>query len=84
MQSTYTSPSSKTTASNQSSSLIDSLSQQMQQLGSALVRFLAPDDSIRVRQGQRQGQPIWIVYDRYTNQQLEFASEQDVRNWLDT
>jgi hypothetical protein len=58
------------------------LRQQLLNLGSALVRFLAPDDSIQVRKIQRHDQPLWLVYDRYTDRHLEFYSEREVGNWL--
>ncbi|MEO1069116.1 MAG: hypothetical protein AAFW95_08330 [Cyanobacteria bacterium J06638_6] len=82
MQSTYTPSSVQSANANQADTQTRSLSQRIRQLGGALLRFLAPDDSIQIRQRQHNGQAIWFVYDRYTDQHLEFTSEQEVMAWF--
>jgi len=82
MQSTYPPRSAQSINANQSGTQTRSLSQQMRQLGGALRRFFVHEDSIQVRQGQRKGQAVLFVYDRYTDQHFEFTSEQEVMAWF--
>ncbi len=62
--------------------LIESVGQHLMKLGCALAQFLSPTDKLEVRKGHRNGQPIWYIYDGYSNQKLEFTSEQAIRDWL--
>jgi hypothetical protein len=81
MESNYSPQTSQSSSRDRASASVSAVSQGLLQLGNALVRFLAPDDLITVRRGDRNGQSIWFVYDRYSDQHLEFTSE-DIRDWL--
>lgn len=69
--------------SQKSYGFIEALTQPFNQLGSALVRFLAPQDALHVQTRELNGQTIWVVRDRITNERLQFTSEQALRIWLE-
>ncbi|MBE7379925.1 MAG: hypothetical protein F6J95_000760 [Leptolyngbya sp. SIO1E4] len=73
------------TASNSQRPLgfVDALTQPFIQLGSTVVRFLAPEDTLHIQTRELNGQTTWVVSDRITQEQQQFTSEQDLRIWLE-
>lgn len=63
--------------------VVEVLSLQFQQLSGALVRFLAPQDSLHIQTRELNGQTTWIVSDRTTQARQQFTSEQALRTWLE-
>lgn len=59
------------------------LGHRLQQIGAAVVNFLAPQDSLKITHSDRSGQTLWSVYDRETQQRYRFSSEDELRVWLD-
>lgn len=62
---------------------VDVLTHRLQQLGDALVRVLAPQDTLHVQTYDRSGQKRWVVSDRITQARHEFTSEAALRTWLE-
>lgn len=56
----------------------------LRKVGQYLLNFLSGDTDIRVRQTSDElGNCHWDVYDPSTGKSASFASEQEVRIWLD-
>ena len=69
--------------SQKSQGFVEALAQRFAQLGSALVRFLAPQDALHIQTRELNGQTVWVVRDRTTGERLKFTSEQVLRTWLE-
>jgi hypothetical protein len=52
-------------------------------VGERTMRFLTGSTELRIWQRHQNGRSIWFTHDPVTNRTRSFASEQDVRNWLD-
>lgn len=61
----------------------NALTHGIQQLGSALVRALAPQEALHIQVCDRDGQPLWTVSDRVTGAHYQFISEAALRTWLE-
>ena len=59
------------------------LAQTLKQIGDRAMRFFTGQAEPRIWQRTRQGQPIWFAHDPITNRTRQFASEQEVRLWLE-
>lgn len=56
----------------------------LQRVIDTLLNLLVPSDQPQVRRSQnRQGQPLWSVYDPVSHTTQVFASEEAVRIWLE-
>lgn len=60
------------------------LAQALYQLGDKTMRFFTGQAEPRIWQRTRQGQAIWYAHDPMTNRTRQFATEQEVRHWLET
>ncbi|HSM83580.1 MAG TPA: hypothetical protein VLS96_17975 [Nodosilinea sp.] len=59
------------------------LTQTLKQLGDRAMSFFTGQTEPRIWQRTRNGNPTWFAHDPVTNRTRQFASEQDVRLWLD-
>jgi hypothetical protein len=59
------------------------LKQLLTTLGDNTMKFLTGSNELRIWQRNQNGQSVWFAHDPVTNRTRSFASEQDVRHWLD-
>lgn len=57
---------------------------QWQQVLSRFLQFLSPKNEPTVSQIWRDGQQVWRVYDPQTQEKMTFATETEVRSWLES
>ena len=71
--------------SSRANYLTNWLRTQVHQTGQALVNWLTRNrNQPRISQTQLvSGEPIWTVYDPYTNHRASFTSDIEVRQWLE-
>lgn len=51
--------------------------------GTAAVNYLAGSHQPRIRMSQKGDRQTWHAYDPYTQQRHHFASESELREWLE-